>query len=211
MVSARLTANSLRLCAACLICCLSLNLCRFCGECGALRSSFLRLHVIANSDSEADQAVKLAVRDAVLREGRTLFDGSVTAETARARIEPHIAELERAAEEVVRAHGKTDRVCITVGQAYFPARTYDGYTLPAGVYEAVRVVVGDGGGRNWWCVMFPPLCLPAAGRLEPDDLLTKEQTDILKEPEHYTVKLKLVEWVEALKQKLDGEKQDAEK
>lgn len=129
----------------------------------------LRLHVIANSDSEADQAVKLLVRDEILAR---MEPGGSAAE-AEAFVRTHGAELLAAAEDVLRDNGFSYGAQLMLGAYDFPDRTYGGTLYPAGTYRALRVVLGDGAGQNWWCVLFPPLCivtgeaqaLPAADEL----------------------------------------------
>ena len=132
-----------------LIICCCLNITAFSGQCDEIRSKMLRMHVIANSDSEADQNLKLKVRNAVLEAGKEVFDGSVTASDAKERIIPQIDKLESAALDVIESEGYSYDVKITVSDEYFPTRTYDNsVTLPAGVYTAVKVVIGEGKGHN---------------------------------------------------------------
>ena len=118
----------------------------------------LRLHVLANSDSEADQALKLAVRDRILKESRHLFAACDSPTESKTIFLQERERLTKAAEEEIAAHGFSYPVSLRLETAYFPMRSYDGLTLPAGEYEAVRVSIGDAEGKNWWCVMFPPLC-----------------------------------------------------
>lgn len=178
-----------------LIICCCLNITAFSGQCDEIRSKMLRMHVIANSDSEADQDLKLKVRNAVLEAGKEVFDGSVTAPDAKERIIPQIDKLESAALDVIESEGYSYDVQITVSDEYFPTRTYDNsVTLPAGVYTAVKVVIGEGKGHNWWCVMFPPMCLPAAdAECSIDDVLTEEESRIVKGGDKYKIKFKIVE------------------
>lgn len=189
--------NSIRLLAACLSCCLMLNLTAFYAECEHLRNHFLRLHVIAASDSAVDQQLKLYVRDAVLTEGAALFDGSLTAEQAEEQILPALDKLTAAANRTLRAHGSRDTATISIQKEYFQARQYNDITLPAGMYEAVKVVIGSGAGQNWWCVMFPPMCLPAAAK-EQDDYFSPQESDLLQSPVKYKAKLKIVEILQQL-------------
>lgn len=178
-----------------LIICCCLNITAFSGQCDEIRSKMLRMHVIANSDSESDQNLKLKVRNAVLEAGKEVFDGSVTASDAKERIIPQIDKLESAALDVIESEGYSYDVKITVSDEYFPTRTYDNsVTLPAGVYTAVKVVIGEGEGHNWWCVMFPPMCLPAAdAEFGIDDVLTEEESRIVKGGDKYKIKFKIVE------------------
>ena len=167
-------------------------------DCREVRGDVLRLHVIAASDSEADQAVKLLVRDAVLAEGAAVFDGSVTAVEAERRLSPFLGRLEKAADRVLRENGFGYTAKAQLVNEYFDVRSYDGVTLPAGRYQALKIVLGEGKGQNWWCVMFPPLCLPAA-TAEDDDAYAVFGGDGAKvvwgEPE-YEIRFKIVEIVE---------------
>lgn len=184
---------------AIIICC-ALNITAFSEQCDSIRNKMLRMHVIANSDSEADQALKLKVRDAVLAEGKEIFDGSVTADEAEEKILPHTEQLRQSALAVIQNEGYNYDVQITVQKEYFATRTYDNsVTLPAGYYTAVKVIIGEGAGQNWWCVMFPPMCLPAAdAECEISDVLTEEETNIVKNVDKYEFKFKIVEIFESL-------------
>lgn len=126
-----------------------------------LREDILRLHVVGASDSAEDQQVKLRVRDAVLA---TLEEGLADLkdlDQAAAYVEEMLPRLERAANRVLEESGFRERVTVSLGEEAFPMREYDSFSLPAGVYQALRVVIGDGAGKNWWCVVFPQLCLSA--------------------------------------------------
>lgn len=183
----------------------------FASSCAQIRESVLRLHVLANSDSDADQALKLQVRDAVLEEGAHVFDGSLTAGEAEQAIEQALPQLERAARSEVMKRGYTYEVHITVSEEYFDTRTYeDEVTLPAGRYRAVRVIIGSGEGHNWWCVMFPPMCLPAAqGGVDLDGVLDGKEEKIVRSSPKYEPRFKIVEWIERLREYLrEGSEED---
>lgn len=189
--------------AALFIACI-LNVSSFSEECRNIRTKMLRMHVIANSDSAEDQELKLKVRDAVLAEGKEIFDGSVTAEEAKDKILPETERLRKAALDVIEKEGFEYDVKITVGNEYFNTRTYDNsVTLPAGYYTAVKVIIGEGDGHNWWCVMFPPMCLPAAVKeCELSDVLEKEEVEIVEGGDKYSFKFKIVEIFEKISEKL---------
>ena len=126
-----------------------------------LEQELIRLHVVAASDSEEDQAVKLRVRDAVL-ESLSRGLGEVTdVEGARDYIRENLPRLEAAANEALAAAGFSDLATVKLQAEEFKARIYDTFSLPAGVYDTLRVTIGEGAGHNWWCVAFPSLCLPA--------------------------------------------------
>ncbi len=118
----------------------------------------LRLHVLANSDDAADQALKLAVRDRILKESQHLFKACTSPAESKAVFLQEKERLTKAAEAEIDDRGFSYPVSLSLETTYFPMRTYDGLTLPAGEYEAVRVSIGEAQGQNWWCVMFPPLC-----------------------------------------------------
>jgi stage II sporulation protein R len=164
----------------------------------AVRGEVLRLHVLANSDSPEDQALKLCVRDALLRAGGTLFDGSADIANVREKLAQNRALLQAAGEAVIRGSGKAYSLSVFVTDEYFATRSYGDVTLPAGRYTAVKAVIGEGAGQNWWCVMFPPLCLPAA-EAEPEEYFDAPSLELLESDPKIEVRFKLVEWVETLR------------
>lgn len=186
--------------AAVLLACAAAYMTPFARGCRDLYDHMLRLHVIANSDSERDQTLKLAVRDTLLQQGAALFDGSADVQNAREKLEPHFSDLERAAEETLRENGCGDRVRITIERSYFDTRIYGEYTVPAGVYTAMCVRIGQAQGKNWWCVMFPPLCLPAAVE-QTDAAFTPQGKAVLSRNPRYDVRFKVVEWVQKAREK----------
>lgn len=175
-------------------------------QCEGVRQSVLRLHVLANSDNAADQLLKLRVRDRLLADGAPLLAGAQNRDQAADLAKQQTAALQAlAADELARAGSRLGVTC-RVERAYFPTRVYGTVTLPAGEYTALRVVIGSGRGQNWWCVMFPPLCLPAACPPEDaptvDSVLTDGEADLVQNGPRYRVRFKTVEWVEAALQAL---------
>ncbi len=165
----------------------------------------VRLHVIANSDSERDQAIKLKVRDAVLKKAEPWIRGAETMEEANAALCVHLEALREAANEALRQNGALETAQVQVTDQYFPTREYDAFSLPAGKYRTLLVTIGEGKGKNWWCVVFPALCLPAAEE-KPEDalsLLPESQRELVKNPQKYKVKFKAVELYEELKKWLE--------
>lgn len=172
-----------------------------------LSAKLIRLHVVAQSDSAHDQAVKLRVRDAVLARADSLLDG---AEDARAALEAGLAEIAQAAEETLSALGEERTVTVRLGKERFPTREYETFALPAGVYESLRVTIGEGAGHNWWCVVFPSICLTAS----MDELELAAQTAGLTDGElrlitgtqpRFTLRFRTLELLEWLKKRLtDG-------
>lgn len=184
---------------ALVICCIA-NISVFSNRCDSIREKMLRMHVIANSDTKKDQELKLKVRDAVLCKGKEIFDGSVTADEAEEKITPHIEILEQTAREVIVGEGFDYDVDVTIQNEYFKTRTYDNsVTLPAGYYTAVKVIIGEGKGQNWWCIMFPPMCLPAADKkCGIEELLNNKENDIVYNGKKYKFKFKIVEICEEI-------------
>ena len=126
-----------------------------------LKSELVRLHVVAASDSDEDQAIKLRVRDAVLESLQDALADVADAAQAKAYIECNLPKIEAVANEVLAAAGCGDVAAVSLQIEEFAARVYDTFSLPAGLYDALRITIGPGEGRNWWCVVFPGLCLPA--------------------------------------------------
>lgn len=127
----------------------------------ALKEQLVRLHVVANSDSEADQALKLQVRDAVVESLRQGLDQAMDVNQAICYLQEHLPQIQAVANRVLEAAGSAQRAVVSLAKEAFPTREYDTFSLPAGIYQALRVVIGSGEGHNWWCVVFPQLCLPA--------------------------------------------------
>ena len=178
--------------------------------CDNIKENVLRLHVIANSDSDEDQKLKLAVRDAVLSAGSPLFDGEVNTKNAAEIAKSETEYLEQAAQAVIDENGFDYGVKIEVGQSRFPTRVYEDVTLPAGEYTAVRVILGKGEGHNWWCVMFPPMCLSAAeGDASLSDVLSQDALELTRSGKKYEVKFKLIEWYENIKAAINDRAQKA--
>lgn len=178
-----------------------LNVVGFASDCADVRRDVLRLHVVGASDSEYDQNLKLKVRDAMLEKGGVIFDGTVTADKAEKIITPRIAELKAAAEAVLLENGCDYTVDISVGEEFFITRCYEDFTMPAGVYTAVRVNIGTAQGKNWWCVMFPPLCLPAAFA-DADAFFDDNEMKVITASPEYEPRFKIVEIIETVKNRL---------
>ncbi len=169
-------------------------------DCRDIRQEVLRLHVIANSDSAEDQALKLAVRDALLKKSDEIFSGGETKESSEKAVCQNLSLMLETAEAVLRENGVDESVCVSVGKSRFPTRSYSSITLPAGEYDALRVVIGEGKGKNWWCVMFPPLCLPAAEEKEPlDDVLNESELELVQSAPKFEIRFWFVEKFEELK------------
>lgn len=167
-----------------------------------LAEKVVRLHVIANSDSDADQALKLQVRDRVLERAEALLRQCESRQDAEKLLQSRLFELRRIALEEIRANGFDYDAAVRLTEMEFPTREYDSFTLPAGNYLALRVVIGEGAGRNWWCVVFPPLCAAASADVPASALaagLSEEQVGLITEADGYVLKSKLVEFWEQLR------------
>lgn len=132
--------------------------------CRELYDGVLRLHILANSDTQQDQQLKLRVRDRILLEAEQmgLGEGCTNAEETAGQARRLLPQLVAAAQDELAKHGSSQTVSACVTRMYFNTRTYEGFTMPAGEYQAVRFTIGEGRGHNWWCVLFPQMCLPPA-------------------------------------------------
>lgn len=177
------------------------SICSFAKTSEEIRSDVLRLHVIANSDTSVDQNLKLRLRDYILQEGKDIFNGSVNVENAVEKIEPVLPELEKSAKAFVNQAGFDYDVKISLSNEYFTTKTYETVTLPAGKYLALRVVIGSGEGHNWWCVMFPPMCVPAADKKdEIENVFSEKEIKLVESKPKYEPRFKVVEIYEQLKE-----------
>lgn len=125
-----------------------------------LNEELIRLHVVANSDTLEDQELKLLVRDAVITSLRQALADVQDTQQAKEYLKENLPKLQELANKTLDAAGSTQRAVVTLCREGFPTRQYDTFSLPAGVYEALRITIGEGEGKNWWCVVFPSLCLP---------------------------------------------------
>ena len=173
-----------------------------------LAERVVRLHVLANSDGQEDQALKLLVRDRVLARATELLTQARDRTEAEALLRAELPELEALAVRELQANGCAYPVTAELADTEFPTREYDGFTLPAGEYLALRVVIGEGAGRNWWCVVYPPLCTAASADVPAAALaagLTEEQVGLISEEDRgYVLKFKAVEWWEELRVRLES-------
>lgn len=126
-----------------------------------LRNELVRLHVVAASDSAEDQSIKLQVKDAVVSSLKANLENLRDAKAATAYLQENLPKIEALANRILLESGCADSARVTLGEEEFPTRHYDTFSLPSGVYQSLRITIGEGEGRNWWCVAFPGLCLPA--------------------------------------------------
>lgn len=155
----------------------------------------IRLHVLAASDSDADQAVKLMVRDAIVKECEDLFADTETTEAALAKMETAAFQMEQIANRVLAENGFSYTATAVFGTETYPTREYDGVTFPAGEYLSLRILLGEGEGQNWWCCLFPPLCMSAStaeDSLESVGIDTSSGKVFTNRT--YRFRLKILEW-----------------
>lgn len=165
-----------------------------------LEDKLFRLHILANSDSIEDQALKLAVRDEILPLVKERFDalnlaefrGSTEAEKAADAARKWTGILSDAAQQAVYRHGSTQTAAVMVGYEHFPDRVYGDYSVPEGDYYCLRIVLGAGKGQNWWCVLYPPLCItPAAA----EEYLDAAEMEILTGGKPYRFRFAIWDWI----------------
>lgn len=164
----------------------------------------LRLHVIANSDSEEDQELKMKVKDTVVAYLRGTMSDAGSVEEARAQIEKHLPEIEAIAKEKMQSEGYDYEAEAELGESYFPIKEYGDLTFPAGNYEALRVNLGKSAGKNWWCVMYPSLCfVDATYQIVPEtskeklknNLTEEEYNSLLDGGDEVHFSFRIIEWI----------------
>lgn len=169
-----------------------------------LADKVLRLHVLANSDSQEDQELKLLVRDRVLATVEPWTEGAQSAQGAQQAIEAHLPELQMEAQQAVWDEGYDYPVQVRLQEQYFNTREYEQFAIPPGSYESLQVTIGEGAGKNWWCVVFPPLCNAVSTEevsltATEGGLSEQEVFLILEEGNDYVIKFKAIELWEGLK------------
>ena len=182
------------------LCVLLLGFMPIAGE-AEIYDNVIRLHVLANSDSEADQQDKLLVRNAILAAYRTELEGG-TVEEAEARVRALLPAIEQLAEETLAAAGNARDVRVTFTREKYPERVYEDLHFPAGTYPSLRVLIGAGEGKNWWCVLFPPLCVGAASEevaiTQPDEPpagLNGAAWSLVSANGEYRIRFRVLEWL----------------
>ena len=185
-------ANVLKIWEASLLLALSLSLCigTWAGaRQSSIASSLVRLHVLAHSNDEEEQALKLRVRDAVLEYISPKLDGVRTAPEARLILEKEMEGIAMAAASA--AEGRP--VQLELGQEAYPTRHYEGFSLPAGRYESLRVSIGEGAGENWWCIVFPPVCLAAVQSEPVEAVMNREDYALVTNRDGWELRFRAVE------------------
>ena len=182
-----------------LICAVFISFSSFNVACDDLRENVLRLHIIANSNSEYDQQLKLEIRDRILENSRKIFGDSKNIEEAIISAENSILEIEQIAKSVIAEKNLNYNITVSVEDNYFETREYENFTLPAGTYKSLVIRVGKAEGKNWWCVIFPEICLPACGEAKLTDTVSESSAKIAENKPRYKVRFKIVEIYEDIK------------
>lgn len=160
-----------------------------------------RLHILANSDSAEDQALKLKVRDDILMTGEKLFASSESLSETIRICKKNIDLFQKTAENSLRENGSDYSVKVYVDKEYFNTREYEEITLPGGIYNALKIEIGKGEGHNWWCVMFPAICLPSVTDDEINKYLSEDEQKLINSDSEYEIRFKIVEIYERFKSK----------
>lgn len=174
----------------------------FSAYCNEIENGVLRLHILANSDSAKDQELKLAVRDSILENSENIFESASNKEDALKNAKENLPKIIGTARKTIKENGYDYSVSGEVEKCYFNTRVYDNFTLPAGYYDAVRIKIGSAKGKNWWCVLFPEVCISASANLK--DTLSDGSVEKIENPQNYKVKFKVVEIITAAREKINS-------
>ncbi len=185
-----------------LIFCMLFSMVGFTDSCEEMYDNIIRIRILANSDSEEDQSLKLKIRDSVLEASQGIYSECDSYELATCETEANLDKLLCAAKETIAENGYDYKVSLDFREEFFETREYEDFTLPAGNYKTAVFTVGEGKGKNWWCVIFPRVCVGACSdRLE--DTLSDGTADVAYNGKKYTVKFKTVEIFEKIKNFFD--------
>lgn len=181
----------------------------FAKDCDSIRNDVLRFHILANSDLQEDQELKLKVRDRVLLESEAIFNKASTKEEAIALANENLAQIITAAQNEIFLQGYNYSVHAEIVNMHFDTRKYDTFTMPAGNYDALRITIGEGKGKNWWCVMFPQMCIPAATGEKPDlSSFSDEELSVIESEPIYEPRFAMIEIWEKFKSSFGSRKND---
>ena len=182
-----------------LISAIFLSLAVFDARCEDLRKIVLRLHIIANSDYADDQNLKLEIRDEILSQSTDLFYTATDITSAKIIAEQRLSEFKEIAEQVISDNGFDYTVSVKLDKSFFETRVYDDFTLPAGIYDSLLITIGEGKGKNWWCVIFPEICVSAASKGDLTDTVSNESANVAKSQKRYKAEFKIVEVYQKIK------------
>ncbi|MCQ4022664.1 MULTISPECIES: stage II sporulation protein R [unclassified Ruminococcus] len=177
--------------------CLLSSCVQFSAQCSEISDKVLRLHILANSDSEADQQLKLKLRDRLLENSQELLGQPLSKNDAIFCAQSKIGDIEKFCNTEFQRMGSGYKAHCEVINMYFNTRTYGSSTMPAGFYDALRITIGKGEGRNWWCVLFPPICL--SGAVEEQEVFSADDENILNNEQEYEFQFKVVEVFDYIK------------
>lgn len=166
--------------------------------CIKLQNDVLRLHILANSDSAKDQQLKLEVRDEVIAQIAPLYNCVETKEQAIAVTKDNLPLIEEIAQAVVKSHNADYTIKADITNKYFNTRYYDDFTMPAGMYDTLQITIGDAKGKNWWCVMYPALCVGASSKISMEEDLSDDEYKVITSKD-IEYKFKIVEYYESVK------------
>jgi len=162
-----------------------------------------RLHILANSDSEEDQSLKLKVRDKILCESEELFKNCSSLDDIISVSRNNLNYFKSIAQKCVNENGYNYDVKVYIDKEYFNTRKYNKITLPSGIYNALKIEIGSAEGHNWWCVMFPAICLPAVSDDEINKILDEDEIALINSDDKYEIRFKIVEIYEKIKSKIN--------
>jgi len=165
----------------------------------SISQKVFRLHILANSDSDEDQQLKLRVRDKILQESEEMFSSCNSVDEAINISRESIDKLKNISRQVIAYYNYDYDVRAYVTKEYFETREYDNFTLPAGIYDCLKIEIGQGKGHNWWCVMYPSVCISGCTD-DFDSTLTEDEKQLI-ESDNYVIKFKVVEIYEKIKSK----------
>lgn len=172
----------------------------FANECNIIRENVFRLHIMANSNEEQDQQLKLAVRDALLLQTQDIFTNSQDKTQAMMLADANIDKIKEIAIQEVKNQGYDYPVRVSIVKMFFTTRQYGEVLVPSGMYDALRVEIGSGQGNNWWCVMFPPMCLPSVSSKDEVSDLESDIVELGTQPK-LVPSFAIVEWIETIANK----------
>lgn len=170
----------------------------FSAQCSSISNEVFRLHILANSDTKQDQSLKLKVRDALLEYTSELYENCDSVYQAQSLTNSSLQDIANVAAEVVKENGYDYPVKAEVKEMYFDTRCYENVTMPSGIYEALRITIGKGEGHNWWCVMYPSLCVGASTNYDELKENTSEDEYNIMTSEGYSYQFKIVEYFEKI-------------
>lgn len=183
------------------------NMSSFAYHCNEIRTETIRLHIIAQSDSENDQKIKLTVRDELLKKCPELFSGMTSKEEAEKKLIPELDSINLFVNEILKKNNYPYQAEVSLNEEYFDTREYEnGIILPAGKYLALKIKLGSAQGKNWWCVIFPSLCLPAVGNTEEitESVYSQKEKDIITSAQKYEIRFRLIEYIEEIRNTVDN-------